>query len=64
MESYRGIDFWKTRWTVSGNVNTSRKVLFSYSVSDGDQIRFVADAFRSASTSLTRSSARATGRPL
>ncbi|HVH26038.1 MAG TPA: DUF5916 domain-containing protein [Vicinamibacterales bacterium] len=45
MESYRGIDFWKTRWNLSGNVNTSRKILFSYGVSDGDQIRFVANPF-------------------
>ena len=45
MERYRDIDFDKTRWSVSGNVNTSRKVLFSANVSHGDQIRFVANPF-------------------
>jgi Domain of unknown function (DUF5916)/Carbohydrate family 9 binding domain-like len=45
MERYRDIDFDKTRWTISGNVNTSRKVLFSANVSNGDQIRFVPNPF-------------------
>ena len=29
MERYRDIDFYKTNWSISSNVNTSRKVLFS-----------------------------------
>ena len=45
MELYRGIDFHKTNWTVSSNVNTSRKVLLSASFTDGDEIRFIADPF-------------------
>jgi uncharacterized protein DUF5916 len=45
MERYREIDFDKTRWSVTANVNTSRKVLFSANVSNGDQIRFVANPF-------------------
>jgi hypothetical protein len=45
MERYREIDFHKTRWQVSTTVNTSQKVLFSASVSGGDEIRFVTDPF-------------------
>ena len=45
MERYREIDFEKTRWSVSGSVNTNRKVLFSADVSNGDQIRFIANPF-------------------
>jgi hypothetical protein len=46
MENYRGVEFWKTRWTLAGNINTSRKVLLSFNVNSGDQIRFnVPNAF-------------------
>ena len=45
MELYRGIDFHKTNWTVSSNVNTSRKVLLSASLTSGDEIRFISDPF-------------------
>jgi opacity protein-like surface antigen len=45
MERYRGIEFEKTRWSVSGSVNTSRKVLFSADLSNGDQIRFITSPF-------------------
>jgi hypothetical protein len=45
MELYRDIQFHKTNWTVSGSVNTSRKVLFSASLTHGDEIRFIADPF-------------------
>lgn len=45
MERYRDINFHMNSWTVSGNVNTSRKVLFSASVTNGDQIRFVVNPF-------------------
>jgi hypothetical protein len=45
MELYRGIEFVKTNWTVSGSVNTSRKVLFSASLTNGDEIRFIANPF-------------------
>jgi hypothetical protein len=45
MERYRDIPFEKTRWSVSGSVNTSRKILFSADLSYGDQIRFVTSPF-------------------
>jgi hypothetical protein len=45
MERYREIDFYKTNWTVSSNVNTTQKVLLSASFTNGDEIRFVADPF-------------------
>jgi hypothetical protein len=45
MELYRGIDFHKTNWSVSGNVNTSQKVLLSASFTSGDEIRFIANPF-------------------
>jgi hypothetical protein len=40
MERYRDIEYYKTNWTVSGNVNTSRKVLLTASLTNGDEIRF------------------------
>ena len=40
MERYRGVEFEKTRWSASGTINTSRKILLSASVDNGDQIRF------------------------
>ena len=45
MERYRGIEFEKTRWSMSGSVNTSRKVLLSADISNGDQIRFISNPF-------------------
>jgi hypothetical protein len=45
MERYRNIEFEKTRWSMSGSVNTSRKVLFSADFSNGDQIRFITNPF-------------------
>ena len=45
MERYRGIEFEKTRWSASGSVNTSRKILFSADVNNGDQIRFITSPF-------------------
>ncbi len=45
MERYRDVDFWKTRWSLSSNINTNRKVLLSVNVSNGDQIRFVPNPF-------------------
>ena len=40
MERYRGVEFEKTRWSASGSVFTSQKILLSASVDNGDQIRF------------------------
>jgi hypothetical protein len=45
MERYRGIEFEKTRWSASGSVNTSQKILLSASVDNGEQIRFVTNPF-------------------
>ena len=45
MERYRSIDFWKTRYNVGGNVNTSRRVGVGFSSWTGDQIRFIEDPF-------------------
>ncbi|HUQ68142.1 MAG TPA: DUF5916 domain-containing protein [Planctomycetaceae bacterium] len=45
MERYREIDFHKQRWSLSGNVNTSRKVLLTWNINNGDQIRFVPNPF-------------------
>jgi hypothetical protein len=45
MERYRDIEFHKTRYSISGSVNTNRRILFSGSFGDGDQIRFIADPY-------------------
>ena len=45
MERYRNVEFDKTRFSFSGKVNTSRRILFSASLNHGDQIRFVANPF-------------------
>ena len=40
MERFGGIDFFKTRYSLGGNVSTSRVVSFGGSFNWGDQIRF------------------------
>jgi hypothetical protein len=45
MERYSGIDFWKTRHSVGGNINTSRRVGVAFSYWIGDQIRFIENPF-------------------
>ena len=45
MERYRGVDFWKTRHSGGGTVNTSRRVGVSFSYQMGDQIRFIESPF-------------------
>ena len=40
MERFGGIDFFKTRYSLGGNVNTSRLVSFGGSFNWGDQVRF------------------------
>jgi hypothetical protein len=45
LERFREIDFWKTRWSINADIDTSRKVLLSVNVNDGDQIRFLASPF-------------------
>jgi hypothetical protein len=41
MERYRGVDFHKTRFSLFGGVNTSRRIGFRGGFNTGDQIRFV-----------------------
>jgi hypothetical protein len=57
MERFEGTAFRKNGWSVSGSVNTSRKIAFSADYSDGDEIRFVADPYlgrnREYSTTIT-----------
>ena len=45
MERYGGIDFWKWRYSMRGNVNTSRRISFGGSLSNGDQVRYVDDPY-------------------
>jgi len=45
MERFRGVDYDKNTWSVSGNVNASRKIAFSANYADGDEIRFTANPF-------------------
>ncbi|MSO82131.1 MAG: hypothetical protein EXQ53_02375 [Acidobacteria bacterium] len=52
MERYRSIDFWKTRYSVGGNVNTSRRVGVGFSYWEGEQIRFIEDPFLGADRQL------------
>ena len=52
MERYRNIDFWKTRYSVGGNVNTSRRIGVGFSSWRGDQIRFIDNPFLGADRQL------------
>jgi len=45
MERFGGIDFWKTRYTVGGNVRTSRWVSLGGEINTGDQILFEDNAY-------------------
>jgi hypothetical protein len=45
MERFRDIPFDKNTWSISTNVNTSRKFLVSASVDSGDEIRFVSEPY-------------------
>ncbi len=50
MERYEDREFQKTRISVSGQVNTSRRMSFTADVNHGDEPRFVADPFLGRST--------------
>ena len=52
MERFREIDFRKTRYSVSGSVNTSRKVAFDVGFNGGDEIRFSDNPFLGRTTGL------------
>jgi hypothetical protein len=45
LERFAGVDFYKTRYTVSGNINSSRRIGVGGTFTTGDQIRFVDDPF-------------------
>ena len=45
MERYREIDFHKKDWSISSNINTSRKIALSVNYSNGDEIRFVVNPY-------------------
>jgi hypothetical protein len=45
MERYRDIDFWKTRYSIGANANSSRRVSVGFSRWKGDQIRFIDNPF-------------------
>ena len=51
MERYGGIDFWKTRYSYSANVNTSRRLSFGTSLNWGDQVRYSSSPFLGNGTS-------------
>ena len=55
MERFREINFRKTRYSVSGSVNTSRKVAFDVGFNGGDEIRFSDNPFLGRSTGLNLS---------
>jgi len=45
MERYRDIPFHKNTWSISSNVNTSRKISLSASFDKGDEIRFTVNPY-------------------
>jgi hypothetical protein len=52
MERYLNLDFWKTRYNVGANVNTSRRVGLGFSLWTGDQIRFIDNPYLGADRQL------------
>ena len=50
MERFREIDFWKTRFTVGGNVRTSRRISFGGEIDTGDQVLFEDNPFLGSGT--------------
>jgi hypothetical protein len=55
MERYRNINFDKTRFSVTGRVNTSRRISLSTTITHGDEIRFVANPFLGRTTGVDAS---------
>jgi hypothetical protein len=53
MERFGGVDFWKTRASFSGHIDTSRVVSLGGSYNAGDQIRFVDDPFLARGTEFS-----------
>jgi len=45
MERYREVDYDKNTWSVTGSVNSNRKISFSANYADGDEIRFTTNPF-------------------
>lgn len=55
MERYRSVDFRKSRLSINGNINASRRISFGGSYNGGDQIRYVESPFLGRSTSINAS---------
>ena len=45
MEHFGGLDFWKTRGYIYGQINTSRRASIGGSYSRGDQVRYITEPF-------------------
>jgi hypothetical protein len=45
MERFQGVNYEKSGWSMSGTVNSNRKVLFTGNYSNGDEIRFSINPF-------------------
>ena len=45
LERFNEIDFWKTRSSVGGGVDASRRISLNFDVNWGDQIRYIDDPF-------------------
>ena len=52
LERFQAVDFRKTRFSVSGSVDTSRKVAFDVGINGGDEIRFSDNPFLGRTTGL------------
>jgi hypothetical protein len=50
MERFGGIDFWKTRHTVGGNVRTNRRISFGAEINTGDQVLFEGNPYLGSGT--------------
>jgi hypothetical protein len=61
MERYRGVDFWKTRYSLGGRIATSRRLEVSAGFDRGDQIRFVENPYLGVGTTWATS---VTARPV
>jgi hypothetical protein len=52
LERYQGVDFWKTRASFGGSVNTSRRLSVGGFYNGGDQIRYIESPFLGRGNSL------------
>ena len=52
MEHFGGVDFWKARGYIYGQINTSRRASIGGSYSAGNQVRYVTDPFLGSGTNV------------